>query len=95
MDYARKHKDGSWVDQDGASFSGAYEALLEAEYAAKAQVDDGDGNMVDATAQEGYGLRHCDLYNLDTTDQSQVLYSSGIINYCLQGTRQTAIRFKA
>jgi hypothetical protein len=95
MDYARKHKDGSWKDQDGASFDGAYEALLEAEYSAKAEIDDGDGNMVDATALDGYGLRHCDLYNLDTSDQSQVIYSSGIINYCLGACRQTAIRFKA
>lgn len=95
MNLACKQKDGSWVDQDGASFDGAYEALLEAEYSAKAQVNDDEGNPTDATALEGYALHHCDLYNLDTSDQSQVLYSSGIINYCVEGQRQSPIRFKS
>jgi hypothetical protein len=95
MNIAKRNCNGDWVDQEGNdTFSSAYKTLLETEYQAKAMVLDSEGDSTSATALEGYKCIHCDFYNLDISNQDEIIYTSGIVNFCLNKVRQKAIRFR-
>ena len=92
MSHIRKTREGEWLDDlppiGNDTFSGEYKSKLDALLYSKLDVI-----MADSVLPEGYQFHHCDLYNLDAGDPSQIVYSSGIIRYCINGKRQPPINF--
>ena len=87
--HTRKTKTGEWLDQNGAdTYSPEYKTLLDVLLLERL-----DSIKTDNVLPQGYELHHCDFYNLDPSDQTEILYSSGIIRYFINGKRQTQINF--
>jgi hypothetical protein len=72
-------------EETNESPSAALESLLEAEYIDKV------GEEKD---KDGYSLLCCHIYNIDDTNESELTYTSGIINSCLNNSKQSPIRFR-